>query len=143
MSAPPRARTPADTEPQYVRRSGGSDAFTHQLQALEIERDEERRTKTFERGRAETAPAATECRLRNSEQVVAVHDGLACNPLALADGHLGRETTYCRGHRSNRDIGEQRDRPVSCDDDDGATPALQLNVVNVAAIQSRLPPSAA
>jgi hypothetical protein len=112
------------------------------LHLIEVERNHESLAQTAQRIRVKSAPSAADGRLRDREEVVAVQDAVPSKPMLAAKRHLRRQAAHRSRHGSKGDIGQQRNRPIARDDDDWTSAAGQLDVVDLAAVQSGLPPSA-
>ena len=90
----------------------------------------------------ELTPLTAERLLRNCEQVVAVHDAFARKSVLRPERHFRGKASDRSGYRCDCDVRQNRNRPVARDDDHGATPSAELDVVDLAAVQSDAPPSA-
>ena len=90
----------------------------------------------------ELTPLTAERLLRNCEQVVAVRNAFPREPVLSAKRHFRGKASDRSGYRCDRDVRQDRNRPVARDDDHGATPSAELDVVDLAAVQSGAPPSA-
>ena len=79
---------------------------------------------------------------RDREQVVAVHNAFPRKPVLSAKRYFGGKASDRSGYRCDGDVRQERNRSVAREDDDGATLSAELDIVDLATVQSRAPPSA-
>src|SRR6266511_5387724 len=82
----------------YGRRSRAVRLPIPALRRVKVERDHEGRSQLRERLCVQCAPTAAERRLRNREEVVAVHDALPRKRVAAPERDLGGKVADRSGH---------------------------------------------
>ncbi len=111
--------------------------------SVDVERDPERIPKAFQGLRIELSAPAAERVLRDREEVVAVDDAVACEPVLASQRHLGREIPNGSRHGSDGHVRKERNRSIPGDDDNRSASARKLDVVDRTAVQSGSPRFAA
>jgi hypothetical protein len=112
------------------------------LRRVEVERDHERLAQTTQRLRIEDASAPADRRLWDGEEVVAVDDAVSGEAVLAPERNLRRKLAYGSGHGRHSDVCKHRDRSIAGEDHDQAAPTRKFDVIDLAAIQRGVPPSA-
>lgn len=106
--------------------------------SIQLERDSQRVVQEPTLHGTECAAAPHERCLSDRQDVVAVRDALAVQPMLRPKRDLGSEPANRAGHEDDRDVRQELDRDVARDDDRRmAARARPVDVVDVTAVQPR------
>ena len=109
------------------------------LGSIDSERHDESSAESVELRRAELTAPMSEGLLRDGEEVVAVDDAFARQPLRRSERHLGGKPTDRARDQRDDDLGEHRNRGVTRHYDDRVSAGGEVDVVDRAAVQSGSP----
>jgi hypothetical protein len=109
--------------------------------SVEVKRDLEPGAEPLQRFGIELSASRGQRALRNREEVVAVHDAIARKTVRSTERNFRRQASDRSGHGDDCHVGEERNRTIAGDDDDGPPTAGEFDVVGRASVQSGSPPS--